>query len=150
MKPDDAAAAFALVYGALGFTPYVDRVVELLRQAARGADPEARALVIERDGTIAGLVMFGIVAGTASTAKMHALVIDQAVAADDIGRRLLAAATSAAGSDGATIVVAELPDDAAFGASHGALLNGGFIEEGRVADFFREGVALLIFRRDVC
>ena len=40
--------------GALGVTPYIDRALEVLELAERGNDPEHRALVIARDGTVAG------------------------------------------------------------------------------------------------
>jgi hypothetical protein len=149
LRPDDTVAARALVYAALGVTPYVDRVVELLDQAARGGDPEARALVIERDGTIAGLVIFGLVAGTSGAARLHALVLNRGVSADDIGGRLTSAAATAAASGGARLLIAEVPDDPALGQVPAVLLRNGFREEGRVPDFFRDGVALTFLRREL-
>ena len=139
----------ALVYAALGVTPYVDRVVELLDQATRRNDPEARALVIERDGTIAGLVIFGLVAGTSGAARLHALVLGRGVNADDIGGRLTSAAADAATSAGARALIAELPDDPALGTVAAVLMRYGFREEARVPDFFRDGVALTFLRRDL-
>jgi hypothetical protein len=149
LRSDDAAGARGLVYATLGMTPYVDRVVELLDQAARGPDPEARALVIERDGTIAGLVIFGLVAGASGAARLHALVLDRGVTADDIGGRLTSAVATAAASAGARLLVAEVPDDPAIGQVPDVLLRNGFREEARVADFFRDGVALTFLRRDL-
>ena len=149
LRPDDAVAARALVYAALGVTPYVDRVVELLDQAARGGDPEARALVIERDGTIAGLVIFGLVAGTSGAARLHALVLNRGVSADDVGGRLTSAAATAAAAGGARLLIAEVPDDPALGQVPAVLLRNGFREEGRVPDFFRDGVALTFLRREL-
>jgi hypothetical protein len=149
LRPDDAVPARALVYAALGVTPYVDRVVEVLDQAARGGDPEARALVIERDGTIAGLVIFGLVTGTSGTARLHALVLDRSVSPDDVGGRLTSAAAAAAGAAGARLLLAEVPDDPALGPVPGVLLRNGFREEARVPDFFRDGVALSFLRRDL-
>jgi ribosomal protein S18 acetylase RimI-like enzyme len=149
LGPHDAVAARALVYAALGVTPYVDRVVELLDQAARGGDPEARALVIERDGTIAGLVIFGLVAGASGAARLHALVLDRGVSADDVGGRLTSAAATAAASAGARLLVAEVPDDPALGQVPAVLLRNGFREEARVPDFFRDGVALTFLRREL-
>jgi hypothetical protein len=149
LATDDAVPARALVYAALGVTPYVDRVVEVLDQAARGNDPEARAFVIERDGTIAGLVLFGLVAGTSGAARLHALVLDRGVDADDVGGRLTSAAAANATAAGARILVAELPDDPALGAVPAVLLRNGFHEEARVPDFFRDGVALTFLRRDL-
>jgi hypothetical protein len=145
----DAASARALVYAALGVTPYVDRVVELLEDAVRGKDREAKALVVERDGTIAGLAIYGLVAGTSGAAKLHALVLDRGVSADDVGGRLTLAAAAAAAQLGARLLIAELPDDPAVGAIPGVLLRHGFHEEARIPDFFREGVALSFLRREL-
>jgi hypothetical protein len=146
---EDASPARALVYAALGVTPYVDRAIELLDQAARGNDPEAVALVIERDGTIAALVIFGSVAGTSGTAKLHVLVIDRGVSADDVGGRLVDAVVAAVEASGARLLVAELPDDLALGPVPIVLIRKGFHEEARVPDFFRDGVALTFLRREL-
>jgi hypothetical protein len=145
----DAAPARALVYAALGVTPYVDRVVELLEDAVRGKDREAKALVVERDGTIAGLAIYGLVAGTSGAAKLHALVLDRGVSADDVGGRLILAVAAAAEQSSARLLIAELPDDPALGAIPGVLLRHGFREEARIPDFFREGVALSFLRREL-
>ena len=132
----------------LGVTPYVDRAVELLDQAARGGDPEAHAMVVERDGTIAGLALFGLVAGTHGAARLHALVLDRAVDPDEVGRRLVAAAVASAAAAGARFLLAELPDDPALGPVVAVLRRNGFREEARVPDFYRDGVALTVMRRD--
>jgi ribosomal protein S18 acetylase RimI-like enzyme len=137
------------VYAALGLTPYVDRVVELLDQAARGGDPEARALIIERDGTVAGLILFGLVAGAIGAGRLHSLVLDRGVDADVVGRRLTDAAVTALRAGGARLLVAELPDDPALGPVPGVLTRYGFREEARVADFYRDGVALSLLRLDL-
>ena len=149
LTPDDAVAARSLVYIVLGVTPYVDRVVELLDQAARGGDAEAAALVVERDGTIAGLVLFGLVAGTTGAARLHALVLDRGIRADEVGGRLLAGAVASVGSAGARLLLAEMPDDPALGPVPAVLAQHGFREEARIPDFFRDGVALMFLRRDI-
>ena len=149
LTADDAAAARALVHAALGVTPYVDRVIELLDAAARGNDHEARALVTERDGTLAGLVLFGLVAGTSGAAKLHALVLDRHVDAEDVGGRLTRAAAAAVSSSGARLLVAEMPDDPALGVVPGVLVRQGFREEARIPDYFRDGVALAFLRREL-
>jgi hypothetical protein len=149
LGPGDAVAARALVHAALGVTPYVDRVAELLDQAARASDPEARALVIERGATIAGLVIFGLVAGASGAARLHALVLDRGVSAAAVGGRLTSAAAAAAASAGARLLVAEIADDPALGQVPAVLLRSGFREEARIPDFFRDGVALTFLRRDL-
>jgi ribosomal protein S18 acetylase RimI-like enzyme len=64
-----------------------------------------------------------------------------------VGRRLVALARERLRAEGARATFAEVPDDAgAVGDVLGLLAAMGFREEGRVADFYRDAVALLILR----
>jgi L-amino acid N-acyltransferase YncA len=144
----DAEATRALVWAALGVTPYVDRAVELLDAAERG-DPDSRALLIERDGTVAALALFGPIAGTANTWRLGTALVAPQLEPDDVGRVIVEAVVSAARAGGGRLLVAELADDAALVRSLALLQNNGFREEGRVRDFFRGGVALIFLRREL-
>ena len=132
--------------GALGVTPYIDRALEVLELAERGNDPEHRALVIARDGTVAGLVLYGTIAGTVGGARLHTAVLAPGVHADDVGDRLMRAMANASRGVGARFILAEMPDDPALGTVFALLRHHGFREEARVPDFFREGVALTFLR----
>ena len=92
LLPEDTQGTRVLLMGALGVTPYIDRALEVLSFAERGNDPEHRGLVIARDGTVAGLVLFGTIAGTIGGARLHVAVLAPGVDADDIGSRLMTAA----------------------------------------------------------
>jgi N-acetylglutamate synthase-like GNAT family acetyltransferase len=129
-----------LLMGALGVTPYIDRALEVLTLAERGNDPEHRALVIARDGTVAGLAMFGTIAGTVGGARLHTAVLAPGVEADDVGERLMRAVAQASRDAGGRFMLAEMPDDPALLRQHG------FSEDARVPDFFRDGVALTFLR----
>jgi len=144
----DAEATRALVWAALGVTPYVDRAIELLDAAERG-DPDSRALLIERDGTAAALALFGPIAGTANTWRLGAALVAPQLEPDDVGRVIVEAIVSATRAGGGRLLVAELADDVALGRSLALLQNNGFSEEGRVRDFFRRGVALIFLRREL-
>jgi len=133
--------------GALGITPYIDRALEVLELAERGNDPEHRALVIARDGTVAALALFGTIAGTAHGARVHTAVLAPGVEIEDVGVRLLDAVASAVRGLGADFLLAELPDDPALGTTLALLRQHGFRDEARVPDFFRDGVALTFLRR---
>ena len=135
--------------GALGVTPYIDRALEVLELAERGNDPEHRALVIARDGTVAGLVLFGSIAGTVGGARLHTAVLAPGVDADDVGERLMRAMANMSRESGARFLLAEMPDDPALGTVFTLLREHGFREEARVPDFFREGVALTFLRFDL-
>jgi GNAT superfamily N-acetyltransferase len=149
LSPDDHVAARVLLMGALGVTPYIDRAMEVLQHAERSHDDEHRALVIARDGTVAGLALYGVVAGALGVMKLHAAVFAPSVTADDVGERLIGAVIDEGRSDGMRLIIAELPDDAVMGQLRALLTSSGFEEEARVPDYFRDGVALRLLRRDL-
>lgn len=132
--------------GALGVTPYIDRAMEVLQLAERGQDDEHRALVIARDGTVAALALFGVVAGAVGVRKLHAAIVAPSVSLGDVGRRIMDAVLDDARREGARLVVAELADDPALGQTRALLTSVGFDEEARVPDFYRSGVALALLR----
>jgi GNAT superfamily N-acetyltransferase len=132
--------------GTLGVTPYIDRALEVLELAERGNDPEHRALVIARDGTVAGLILFGEIAGTSGGARLHTAALAPGIEVDDVGDRLMRAVRDVARDAGARYLLAEMPDDPALGTVLTLLREHGFREEARVPDFFRAGVALSFLR----
>jgi hypothetical protein len=149
LLPEDAQATRILLMGALGVTPYIDRALEVLELAERGNDPENRGIVIARDGTVAGLVLFGSIAGTLGGARLHTVVLAPGVGADDVGERLMNAMARMSRDAGARFLLAEMPDDPALGTLFSLLRESGFREEARVPDFYREGVALTFLRLDL-
>ena len=144
----DAEPVRALVWGALGITPYVDRVIELLSAAERG-EPDARALVTERDGTVAALALFGPVAGTVGTWHISMVLLAPRVELREVGGAIVDAVVAIARSAGARLLMAELPADAVLGRSLSLLRANGFRQEGRIPDFYRDNVALLFLRREL-
>ena len=144
--PEDHQGTRVLLMGALGVTPYIDRALEVLELAERGNDAEHRALVIARDGTVAGIVLYGTIAGTLGGARVHAAALAPGVDSDDVGERLLRAVEADARSEGARFVLAEMPDDPAIGTILALLRDHGFEEDARVPDFYRDGVALSFFK----
>lgn len=146
LRREDAGAARVLLMGALGVTPYVDRALEVLELAKRGEDPEYRALVVERDGTVAGIALFGEVAGADGAARLFTAALAAGVDSSDVGARLIASLADVLRAEGARFVVAELPDDPAIGAVLALLREHGFHEDARVPDYFRDGVAMIVLR----
>jgi hypothetical protein len=148
LHPGDSEPVRALIWGVLGITPYVDRVTELLEAAERG-DAESQALVIERDGTVAALALYGPVAGAQDAWQLSTVLLAPTVELREVGRAIIDGVVSGGRRAGARLLMAELPADAALGRSLSVLRSNGFKEEGRVRDFFRDGVALLFLRRDL-
>jgi hypothetical protein len=148
ITPEDAEPVHALVLGVLGVTPYVDRTLDLVSAAERG-DPEIRALVIARDGTVAALALFGPVAGATDAWHLHMLLTAAGIASKDVGGTLVDAALAEVRANHGRFLLAELPADPVIGSSLTLLRSKGFRQVGRIPDFYREGVALLFLRRDV-
>lgn len=148
LRPSDAESVRALILSALGVTPYVDRVLERLAAAERG-EPETQGLVVERDGTVAALVLLGPVAGAHGAWQLAALVTAAPVGSLEVGRALVDAALAAVRDAGGRFLLAELPADPVIGSSLTTLRKSGFRQVGRIPDFFRDNVALLFLRRDL-
>jgi L-amino acid N-acyltransferase YncA len=148
LQPGDSEAVRSLVFGVLGVTPYVDRAIELLSAAERG-DPELRAVVIERDGTVAALAVYGPASGAPNTWQMRVFLLAPGVEPRDVGRVIIDALLEQLRHEGGRALIAELPADPVLGNSLTALRKNGFRQVARVPDFFREGVALLFLRREV-
>lgn len=146
--PGDAPGVRALVLASLGVTPYIDREMELVALAERG-DSEVRSLVIERDGTVAALALFGPVAGAAGTWKLYSLLLAERVEPRQVGGAMIDAIVAAVKEDGGRLLMAEMPADPALGKSLTLLRAKGFRQEGRIPDYFRDEVALLFLRRDM-
>lgn len=146
LNPGDAESARALVRGALGLTRYRDRVLELLVEAER-ADGDTQALVVERDGTIAALALFGRVAGAVNVWIIRTILIAPRVDLREMGRAMVDGVIETIRLRGGRLLVAELPDDTAYGQTFSLLRANGFDQEGRIPDYFRDGVALLFLRR---
>jgi ribosomal protein S18 acetylase RimI-like enzyme len=114
-------------------------------ERALGETPESRAVAaFDGDGAAAGILLFGLVAGALGTGAVFWLAVRADRRRHGIGRALLALAKAELAAEGARIVIAEVPDDAAAMAK--MLAAGGFTREGVVPDFYRDGVALTIWR----
>jgi hypothetical protein len=148
LLPGDAEPVRALVWAALGITPYVDRVIELLSAAERG-DPESRALVTERDGTVAAFALYGPVAGARDTWQLNMLLLAPRVELLEVGRAMIDGVVDNVRRAGARLLVAELPAEAVLGRTLTLLRANEFKQEGSVPDFYREGVAQLFLRREL-
>ena len=135
LRGSDAPAARALVSAHFAGTPYEARLLEQLELATSGNDPECRALVVGDEPC--ALALFGTVAGVNGVVKLHALA-----GVDESALRALAAAVR---DTDARLIICEIADDAPFGVTAQILSELGFEEAGRVADFFRDGVDLVVF-----
>ena len=146
LAPGDQEAVRALVLSALGVTPYVDRTLELVATAAQG-DPETRAMLVEGDGIVAALALYGPVSGARDAWILSTLLIAAGIATPDVARGLLDAVLATVRAGGGRFLLAEMPADPVIGTSLTLLRKSGFRQEARIPDFYRDGVALLFLRR---
>jgi hypothetical protein len=148
LMPEDADAVHTTVANAFRGTSYLGRIQETLESALRFDDPEYLCLLAAYpdDGVPSGLVLFGTVLGARLATKVHSVVaVDPRVQI-----ALLDAVRETCVRSGERLVVCELPQDSPFDVTAVALIASGFREEGRIADFVRDGVALrlLVWRPD--
>lgn len=144
LMPDDAAAARAFVSAQFTNERYRARALEVLASALEFEDPEYMALLALDDAEhIVGVALFGTVAGARSVVKLHGVIAPERAVAE----ALVDAVRRASEHSGERMIVTEVPDDAPFATTAAALEAGGFVEEGRVPDFVRDGVALRLMVR---
>ena len=117
--------------------------------AAEHGDPASHALVTERDGTVAALALFGPVAGAVGVWHLSMVLLAPRVELRDVGRAMVEAVVADVRRAGGRLIMAELPADAALGRSLSLLRANEFRQEGRIADYYRDGVALLFLRREL-
>lgn len=142
---EDAGAARAFVSRELDGTRYEARMLELLERACSANDAENRGLVAEdeRDATRA-VALYGAIAGTRGAARLQAMIGSDPEALDALAGAVVRALVPSE----ARLVVCELPEEPLFVAAREALRAASFVEEGRLPDLVRDGVALqLLVRR---
>jgi hypothetical protein len=139
LRPTDAEAARDLVIAVHGDSRHEQRALELLDDALRGSEHEKGLIAVdEQRGATLGVALYGDVAGAARATKVHLLAAGDQATLDVLAGAMM----DAMSSDNVRIVVAEIPDEGAFGGVLSALRRAGFEEEGHVADWFADGVGL--------
>jgi ribosomal protein S18 acetylase RimI-like enzyme len=149
LAASDSSLARALANAALGTAPFAEPLFTALERALAGVSDEYQ-LIVARDGNaLAGLVVFGEVAGTRRTGRIHLIAVDANGRRRGIGIDLINAACDRLRERGSPLVVIELPMDPGLAAVHRLAQRAGFREEGRMDDYVRDGVALVLLRRDL-
>lgn len=132
----------------VGGTPYTELPLAALEKALAGESSESRGIVAIREGELAGIALYGWVAGATATGKLHLIAVTAAARYRGVGGQLCERAVTELVSGGARLVVAEVPDDPVLRPGLILLTRCGLREEARVTDFYRNGVALLLLRLD--
>ena len=133
---------------ALASSPYEARAIEVLRLALDAPGAEAEGIVAMRGDAVIGVAVYGELAGAVGAGRLHLVAVAPGARGQGVGSALVAHAARALRERGARFLLAEVPDDPHVLGDYWALLVAcGFFEESRVADFYRDGIALAFLRR---
>lgn len=140
----DLPAARDLLMASLDGTTLAGSAMHALTRAAAGGDREHRGVAAPRAGRITALALYGHVAGASGAARLVAVVWHED--ARETATALLTDVCDAARLEGARFLMAELPNERGLFPMIQLLLENGFVEEARIPDFVRDGVALRFLR----
>ncbi len=96
-----------------------------------------------------GVAVYGVVAGTEGAAKMHGMAVAPEAQRHGIARALIAAFSDDLHTKGARFVLVEFPDAPELAGGRTLLQQAKFVEESRLKDYFRDGIAMVFLRRDL-
>ena len=144
----DRESTQELIAVALDGTSHIARAREVLEISLGRHDREHRALVAERSGRIVGVVCHGDLIGAERVARLHFLAL-ASTNEREAARELIRAVDAAASSAGARFVFTELADEPPAAATFAALREADYREETRIADYVRDGVALVFLKRSL-
>ena len=149
LSEGDLGAALALLRAALPEPSYADALASVVESAALSPGAEASGLVVELDGALVALAVYGEYAGATGAGRLHLVVVAGAHRRRGLGAKLLSQIDEELAACAARFVLAELPDDHPALDDYLAFLRAcSFTAESRIPDFHRPGVALLFLRRE--
>ncbi len=145
----DAADIRGLVAPEIAASRYPSGARAALDTLIARTDPDSSALVAFLDETLAGLMIHGAVAGALGAGRLQLIVVAPPFRRLGIATALVEAALADLRTVGARAVFVEMAADAALAPSAALLERCGFELDARVSDFFRDGVDLIVLRRDL-
>ncbi len=149
LRAGDAAEVRALVLPELERSRYPGAPRAALDAVLDGTDPDSRALVAVREQRLIGVVIHGTIAGSLGAGRLQLIVIAPASRRAGVAIALIDAAAGDLRHAGARFVTVEMPDDIELAPAMALLARTGFHIEASVRDFFRDGVDLAVFRREL-
>lgn len=149
LHPADAESVHALVRPEIERTRYPRAPTAALDAVLDGSDADSSALVALMDGSVAGIVIHGVTAGSEGAGRIQLVVTAPERRRTGIARALIDAAMDSLRRAGARVVFIEMPDDPTLAAPLALFRRCGFHVESRVAGFYRDGVDLVVLRREM-
>jgi ribosomal protein S18 acetylase RimI-like enzyme len=133
----------------LGDAPYGEPMLASVDAALRSTSAEYRAIVAHEGGAVVGVVAFGETAGAVGAGRVYFVAVDASARRRGIATALTEAACAELRERGARFAVIELPEESRLEGAHVVARRAGFSEEARVSDYVRNGVDLVVLRRDL-
>lgn len=129
---------------------YVHGALDRLDASAQSQTAECLGVCALAGDQIVGSALFGRVDGTRGTARLFGVVVLEDLRRRGIGHALLGGVVQALTQVHAGRLLADVADDLPVMQSCWSFLGANmFAEEGRIPDYFRDGVALVYLRRDL-
>ena len=145
----DLDAARALLGDAVPVASQLAPLLSVVESAAIAPSNEQRGIVAAAAGDLAAMAVFGEYAGAAGAGRLHLIAVRQRHRRRGVGSILIERVAAELDSRSARFILAELPDERPTLADYFALLRAsGFREESRIPDYYRDGVALVMMRRE--
>jgi len=149
LSPGDTGEVRALVLPELEQSRYPGAGRAALDAVLDRTDPETRALVAVREQRVVGVVIHGTIAGSMGAGRVQMVVIAPGSRRAGVATALIDAALDDLRRTQVRFVIVEMPDDPELAPAMALLDRTGFHTEARVSDFFRDGVDLAVFRREL-
>ncbi|HJU68552.1 MAG TPA: GNAT family N-acetyltransferase [Gemmatimonadaceae bacterium] len=149
LSASDAPPARALADAVLGDAPFAGSMLTALEHALRSSSDEYRAIVARDVNAVIGVIVFGETAGALGAGRIYFVAVASAERRRGIGTALVEAACNAVRSSGGRFVMMELAEEPWTDAGRALARRTGFRREGGVPDYARDGVHLVLLRRDL-
>jgi hypothetical protein len=147
-REEDLGAALGLIEEGRRRNQWLEPIPELLTSAIRGTAGSTWACVAVSDIACVGVGIYGIVAGTVGTGVVQVVVNATNAHSDSVALAIVGYMLDLLRQHGARMVTAELPEHSSVDNYRSVLQASGFVQEGRVENYYADGVSLLHYRFD--
>lgn len=149
LGPPDAAAARSVAIATLGSDPFAAGMLGALDEAVTSDGVAYRAVGAHDGSSLIGFVVFGEIAGAIGAGRIYVVGVETTARRHGIATALVEAACIELQSRGSRLAVIELLEEPSLATGLALAHRTGFREEGRVGEYVRDGVGLLLLRRDL-
>lgn len=148
LSRNDRAPIEAIVRGVDRFPEAeIAIAMELVDHGLTKDDRDYLFVVAEREGRVAGYACWGRATMSPAVFDLYWIVVDATLQGGGVGQALLAHAEREVRADGGHTLLIETEGSAPYEASRRFYLRAGYLEVGRVADFYGDGKDKVLFAK---